>query len=178
MHQTELSGQFQRVLEQSARRVQLINYVLAALLLVVIVWAMYAGWRNSQQEKIESITLVPGSVRVDGPTALCPGDTFAVTYALEIDGVGVLITDDSLKYANHTVKFSTSRREIIDQSGTRTYEDSWVIPAKPDMTINGKEEWVPGLYVRFVSIAASNIYVSRYTDPVWFQTQFMIKEGC
>lgn len=178
MHQTELSDKFQHVVERSDKRVQIINQVLMVLLIIVLAWAFYAAWLSSRQEKISSIDLVKGSVKALGPTSLCPGDTLAVRYALKIDGVGVVIADDSVKYADHTVKFSDSRRDIIDQSETRTYEDYWQIPAHPEMAINGEMEWIPGTYVRFISIAASNIYVSRYTDPVRFEVPFVIKSNC
>jgi hypothetical protein len=178
MQQTELSGQFQDFLRQSERRVQYINYILAVLLVIVLVWAVYAAWRSSLQEKIESITLVEGSVAVDGATSLCPGDTLTVRYSLDVEGVGVIIADDSVEYANRTVKFSESRRDIISQSGRRGYEVAWTIPDRPEVSIGEFDEWVPGLYVRHITVAASNIYVSRYTDPVRFWIPFAIKGDC
>lgn len=176
--QTEMSDQFRQVVERGQRRMQVINYILAVLLIIVLVWAFYASWRQSLQEKISSIDLVPGSVRVVGPTDLCPGDTLTIRYALKIVGVGVVISDDSVKYGDRTVKFSNSRRDIIDQTETRNYEDKWTIPEQPDMEIDGHPGWMPGTYVRYISIAASNIYVSRYTDPVRFTTQFTVKPDC
>lgn len=178
MQRTELSEHLQEVLAESQRRVQVINYVLAVLLIITLVWAFYAAWRSSRQEKIESISLVPDSVKVIGPSLLCPGDTMTIAYKLDIEGVGVIIADDSVEYANRTVKFSQSLREIINQSGRRSYELAWKIPPKPEMAGNDNAEWMPGLYLRYISIAASNIYVSRYTDPVRFRVPFTIREDC
>ena len=176
--QTEISIELRQAVLNGARRMQALNYVLAALLIICIAWGLYATWRGSLQEKISSIDLVPNSVKVLGPTDLCPGDTLKIRYALKIVGVGVVISDDSVKYGDHTVKFSDSRRDIIDQSETRTYEDLWTIPERPAMAIDGELKWVPGTYVRYVSVAASNIYVSRYTDPVRFTVPFTIRADC
>lgn len=178
MQQTELSKQFQAVVQASEKRIALINYVMAVLLVFTLGWALLDAWRTTVQEKIESIRLIPDSVQVIGPTALCPGDTLTIRYSLEIDGTGVVITDDSVKLADRTVKFSDARREIIDQAETRVYEDSWKIPPRPAMAINGESRWLEGSYVRYISVAASNNYVSRYTDPVRFQTNFRIREDC
>lgn len=178
MQQSELSNRFQYVVERSEKRVQAINYVLAVLLIVVLGWALYAAWLTSKQEKITSIDLVEGSVKVLGPTSLCPGDTTTIAYTLDIEGVGVIITDDSVEYANRTVKFSQSLREIVDRAGKRRYELPWTIPPHPDMAADGVDQWMPGLHLRHVAIAASNIYVSRYTDPVRFTIPLVIKEGC
>jgi len=178
MQQTELSDQLQSVLHKSERRVEAINYVLAFLLVVTLVWALYAAWRSGQQEKISAINLVPDSVRVMGFSALCPGETLNVRYALDITGEGVIITDDSVERGNETVKFSQSRREIIDHSGRRTYEDSWTIPPQPDMPVEDNAAWIPGQYIRKISVAASNSYVSRYTDPASFSVPFTIRANC
>lgn len=178
MQQTELSNRFQYVVERSEKRVQAINYILAFLLIVVIVWALYAAWLSSKQEKITALTLVPGSVKVVSPTALCPGDTLRIAYALDVDGVGVIVTDDSVKSESRTVKFSQSRREYVDHTTRNIYEDTWTIPPAPEMEISGRQVWVPGNYTRFISIAASNAYVSRYTEPASFGISFTIKKDC
>lgn len=176
--QTELSSHLHEVLRRSERRVQIINYVLAALLVITLVWVFYAAWRTSQQERIDSLTLVPDSVKIIGPTAVCPGDTFTVSYTLDIKGTGVIVADDSVRYDNRTVKFSTMQRDIIDQSTQRTYIDVWRIPPRPMAPVSGDVKWTPGMYTRFISIAASNAYVNRYTDPVWFQVPLLLREDC
>lgn len=178
MQQVELSDQLQTVLQHTERRVQVINYILAFLLTVVLVWGVYLAWLNSQQPKIESLTLVPGSVRLVSPTALCPGDTLKVAYALDVDGSGVIVSDDTVTKDNHTVKFSVSRREFIDHTLRNIYEDEWTIPDKPEMAINDRLVWVPGKYVRYISIAASNAYISRYTAPALVEVPFTIRSGC
>lgn len=178
MERTELSQQFQQVLHQSDRNAQRINYVLAFLLVVTLVWAGFAEWRKAQQEKIESITLVADSVKTLGPTSLCPGDTMTVRFSLEIDGTGVIIIDDTVQHSTQTVKFSDATRDYVPDSSKRTYELPWPIPERPEMSANGNAEWVPGLYVRYVTVAASNAYVSRYTDPASFSVQLIIREDC
>ena len=178
MQRTELSEHFQQVLYQSDRKAQRINYVLAFLLAATLIWAGYAEWRKAQQEKIESITLVDNSVEVLGPTSLCPGDAMTTRYSLDIDGTGIILVDDIVQHNNQTVIFSQSRRDYIPASSKRTYEDSWTIPKRPEMSANGNPDWVPGLYVRYITVAASNAYVSRYTDPASFSIQFIIREDC
>jgi hypothetical protein len=178
MQQIELSEQLQQVLQRSERRVQVINYVLAALLAIVLGWALYASWRNAQQAKIESLTLVEDSVRVLSPAALCPGDTLAIHFALDVRGTGTVILDDFVQYQDHTVKFSRGWRDWFGDSGRRIYEDRWVIPSRPEMPVDESGEWIAGDYVRTISVAASNAYVSRYTEPVSFPVGFTIREGC
>lgn len=178
MHKTELSQNLMDILHHNERRVQIINYILAFLLAIILIWALYAVWRNSRQEKIESITLVPGSVKVIGATTLCPGDSFIIQYTIDVVGTGVITVDDSIEYANRTVAFSGSRREIIPTSGERVYEETWTIPPEPEMLIDGESKWVPGLYVLHIAIAAANNYVSRYTDPVWFDQPFVLRSDC
>lgn len=177
-HQTELSDKLQDILERSEKRVQYINYVLAFLLVVTLVWAMYAAWRSGQQEKLESITLVENSVKVLGPTALCPGDTMTIRYVLDIKGTGIIITDDTVQYANRTVKFSDALRDYIPGDVKRTYEAAWLIPEHPEMTANGEDTWRPGLHIRYITVAAANAYVSRYTNPASFKVEFMMRSDC
>jgi hypothetical protein len=148
MQQGELSVQLQDILKRSEQRVQYINYVLAFLLMVTLVWAMYAAWRSGQQEKIESIALIEDSVKVLGPLSLCPGDTMTIRYTLDIKGTGIIITDDTVQYANRTVKFSEALRDYIPGDMKRTYESAWTIPEHPAMTANGNDAWHPGLYMR------------------------------
>jgi hypothetical protein len=175
MQQPELSDHLQGILERSERRVQYINYVLALLLVVTLAWAMYAAWRSGQQEKIESIALVPSSMKVLGPTALCPGDTMTIRYTLDIKGTGIIITDDTVQYANRTVKFSEALRDYIPGDMKRTYESAWTIPEHPAMTANGNDAWHPGLYMRYITVAASNAYISRYTEPASFKVEFLMR---
>lgn len=178
MQQTELSDRFQYVVERSEKRVQAINYILAALLIIVLLWALYAAWLTSKQEKITAISLVAGSQKVMGPTSLCPGDNMTVHFALDIQGTGVVVIDDSVEYANIPVKFSEAKRDYIPATVKRTYELQWTIPPMPEMTANGRASWASGLYVRYITVAASNAYVSRYTEPASFRIPFVIKESC
>lgn len=178
MQQTELSENLQDILKRSEQRVQYINYVLAFLLVITLAWAMYAAWRVGQQEKIESIALVPGSVKVLGSTSLCPGDVMTIRYMLDIVGTGIIITDDTVQYANRTVKFSDALRDYIPGGTRRTYEARWVIPEHPEMTANGEGTWTPGLHIRYITVAASNAYISRYTDPASFKVELFIREDC
>lgn len=178
MQQTELSEQLQQVLRRSERRVQVINYVLAVLLAIVLGWALYASWRNAQQAKIESITLVEDSVRVLSPTALCPGDTLAIHFALDVRGTGTVIVDDFVQHKDHTVKFSRGWRDWFQDSSRRIYEDRWVIPSRPEMPVDESGEWIAGDYTRVISVAASNAYVSRYVTPATFGVDFDIRSDC
>jgi len=57
-------------------------------------------------------------------------------------------------------------------------DNEWTIPARPDMAIDGQREWVAGTYTRVISVAASNIYISRYVPPATFPVAFRIGEHC
>jgi len=184
--QAEIAELFGPILRPVAQRRRIADY--AALVLLAFVASLwgYSTWRNGQVPKIESIALVQGSVVVVGPAEsvaaggqmeFCPGDLFTVRYELAIEGAGVIYADDAAHYQDHTVKFSTIWRDIVD-TGTRMYDNEWTIPARPDMAIDGQREWVAGDYERTISVAASNIYISRYVPPATFEVAFRIGEHC
>lgn len=186
MQQAEIIELFRPILQQSAQRRRITDYAAAALFVLVVGLIVYSGWRNGQVPKIESVALVPNSIVMIGPAdgvnengrlEFCPGDLFTVRYALAIEGDGVIYADDAAHFQNQTVKFSALWRDIVETS-TRMYENAWLIPARPDMAIDGERAWVAGQYTRVISVAASNIYISRYVPPVTFEVPFRIGEDC
>lgn len=185
MQQTDIVELFGPILKQGAQRRRVTDYAGVLVLLLIIAWLAYSTWRNNQIPKIESIALVPGSVVVIGPAEravpggmeFCPGDNMIVRYQLAIVGEGVIYADDAAHRGNQTVKFSTLWRDIVEP-GLRTYENPWPIPAQPDMAIDGQRRWVTGSYTRVISVAASNIYISRYVPPATFEVPFKIGSDC
>lgn len=190
MQQAEVLELFGPILRQTAGRRRITDYAAVVLLLIVLALWGYSAWQNSYVPKITSITLVEGSIVVIGPEesvnergvmAFCPGDTMIVQFELQFQGEGTIYADDAAHYQNHTVKFSDLWRDIVE-TGTRTYQDPWMIPPRPDMAIDGAQgaprEWVAGSYTRVISVAASNIYISRYVPPATFEVPFRIAEDC
>lgn len=190
MQQSEIFELFRPILQQNAQRRRFTDYGVALLILIILALVGIGYVRNDQVPKIESITLVPGSVVVFGPAdgvapngrlQFCPGDTMTVRYDLVIEGEGAIYADDVAHYQNTTVKFSEIWRDVV-KAGTRTYDNEWRIPAQPDMAIDGAQgaprEWVPGNYTRVISVAPSNLYISRYVPPATFEVAFTIAEGC
>lgn len=186
LQQAEIFELFKPILKQNTRQRRMTDYAVGLVLLLLLGWGAYSSWRSGQVPQIESLALVPGSVRVIGPAErvavgggieFCPGDTMTAQYELVIDGEGTIYADDAAHHNNNTVKFSDLWRDIVTP-GTRTYQDAWLIPAQPDMAIDGQRRWVGGYYVRVFSIAASNVYVSRYVPPATFEVPFKIAEGC
>lgn len=186
MQRTEVAELFGPILQKNAQRRRTTDYAAVLLLIVVAIWWGHSAWLTSQVPKIESLTLVPGSIAVLGPAdrvaaggnlVFCPGDTMTVRYRLIVDGSGVIYADDAAHYADRTVKFSTLWRDIVTK-GERSYENEWLIPARPDMAIDGERTWRAGEYTRTISVAASNIYISRYVTPAELQVRFRIAEDC
>lgn len=184
--QTEMVELFAPLLKQGAQRRKVTDYAAVVLLAIVLVAWGYSIWRSNQVPKIESITIIPNSVVVIGPAGgvnasgkleFCPGDTMTVQFEIAIEGEGTIYADDAVHHRNHTVKYSDLWRDIVT-SGTRSYQDPWTIPAQPEMMIDGGRAWVAGEYTRVLSIAASNIYVSRYVPPATFRVPFTMGEGC
>lgn len=186
MQQAEIVELFGPMLKQGAQRRKVTDFSGLILLLIVSLWWGYSAWRNNQVPKIESIALVPNSVVIIGPAdrvapngelAFCPGDMMTVRYQLDIEGEGVIYADDAAHLRSQTVKFSTVWRDIVEP-GIRTYDNEWQIPPRPDMAIDGDRRWLPGEYTRVISVAASNIYASRYVPPATFEVDLRIPEGC
>lgn len=186
MQQTEILELFGPMLRQSTQRRRVTDYAAVLLLVIALGWWGYITWLNRQVPKIVSIELVPNSIMVIGPSnrvmtdgrlEFCPGDTMTVRYQITIDGNGVIFADDAAHHQNHTVKFSSTWRDIVDP-GTRMYDNDWTIPPQPDMAIDGARAWLPGQYMRVISVAASNIYISRYVPPATFEVPFYISEDC
>lgn len=186
MQQAEIMELFGPLLRQGAQRRRITDYVAVLLLVIVLAWWGYSSWLNRQVPKVTAINLVPNSILVIGPAnrvmpdghlEFCPGDTMTVRYQIAIDGSGVIFADDAAHHQNHTVKFSSTWRDIVD-AGTRMYDNDWVIPQRPDMAIDGQRMWVPGRYTRVISVTASNIYISRYVPPATFEVPFYISEEC
>lgn len=184
--QTEILEIFGPILERGTQRRRITDYAALILLLIVLVAWGYSTWQNNQVPKITSISLVPDSIVVIGPQdsvsasgamEFCPGDVMTVRYQLAIEGEGVIYADDTAHFGNQTVKFSTLWRDYAKPS-MRSYENPWVIPPQPDMPVDGKREWIAGEYQRTISVAASNIYISRYVRPATFAVLFRIGEHC
>jgi hypothetical protein len=186
MQQTEIAELFGPILQQGTRRRRLADYAAVMLLLFIGALWGYNTWLTGHVPKIDSITLVPNSIVIHGPAdriaaggrlEFCPGDTMTVQFDLVFEGEGSVYADDAVHHANHTVKFSDLWRDTV-RSGTRTYQDPWLIPAQPETAIDGKREWVAGEYERTISVAASNIYISRYVPPATFTVNFRISQDC
>ena len=184
MEQTEIFEMFAPVLKASSSRRRITDIVAVILLLVISGFIVNGLIRNAAVPKIESLTIVPNSVITIGPAenvsssgglAFCPGDLMTVRYQITIDGAGAIYADDVVHHQNSTVKFSTVWRDVVE-AGTRTYDNEWLIPARPDVTFDGKREWVAGTYQRVISVAASNIYISRYVPPATFDVDFEMAE--
>ena len=184
--QTEILELLGPILRPAQQRRKITDYAAVILLIMVLVAWGISIWRNNQVPKIESIALVPNSVVVIGPAdsatpggklEFCPGDIMTVQFEVMIKGEGTIYADDAAHHQNHTVKFSDLWRDIV-QPGQRLYQDPWLIPDRPDMAIDGSREWVAGEYERVISVAASNIYISRYVPPATFPVPFYIAEDC
>ena len=184
MQQAEIVDLFRPILQQSAQRRRITDYAGVALLIIFVAAWGWSIWRNNQVPQITSIALVPNSVMIIGPAdsvnqsgdmEFCPGDMMTVRYALAIEGEGVIYADDSVDYQDNTVKFSSVWRAYAKE-GIRTYENPWQIPARPEMSIDGRREWMAGEYVRIISIAPSNIYISRYVPAETFEIRFTMKD--
>ena len=174
----ELSGQLERISRENDRRTHAINSILAILLAIILIWAAWAAWRNARQPKIEAITIVTDSVRVLSASDLCPGESLQIGYSVEIDGLGIVIFDDSIQHRDYAVKFSNPRRVIVQGPVTFSMEYEWTIPPRPDMMIDDKHKWAPGNYERFIAIGASNSYISRYVQPAILKIPFEIRSDC
>lgn len=159
------------------RRGQAINLILAGLLLFVIAWGLWATWRDRHLPKIDSIAIE--GVHVVGSTALCPGDSLTILYQVSIEGMGVVMWDDSVMRTNQPAQFSEPKRFIVEGPVTLDLRDVWRVPQYPDDTTSSLLAWLPGGgYTRYIAVSAPATFTSRFTPPALLKVGFSIRANC
>lgn len=172
----DFSPAMKQIMKPIERRGHVLNIVLAALLIIIIVWAVVASWRDRSQPKIDSIAI--SNVQIVGSSALCPGDRLTVLYRLRVDGQGTLMWDNGVYRGNQPAEFSNTKRLYVEGPVTLDLHDVWQVPEYPDAANSSLPAWLPGQYVRYIAISASSTFTSRYTSPARLVAHFSIRPKC
>lgn len=112
------------------RRLNITQWILGIMLLVVISIPVFASWWIARQVPFISTISVDG-MQIIGETALCPGDALTYTYNFHAKGAGVLVRDRTLWQLSpppKTIIYSTSRRFILTEPIDQHLTETWHVP--------------------------------------------------
>ena len=168
-----IAERLRRVEQDYKRNRNLILIVLAMSLFVqAYIWCIVIGPARPANPLMEF-----EQARIDGVTALCPGETLTYTVDLVVNRPGVFDIDVSVWRENPpaTVIFSSTRRAVLDTPITYKLPRSWTVPdTYLDPTTNQPVAWLPGKYERRHAISA----VGQVADPTLVSFPFTIREDC
>lgn len=166
----------QDVAQQFLRRGQLIQYILAFLLLVLLVWALVNWWSTRDEPAIRDLEIT--TVEVVSPTSLCPSDTLMVKISVHIEGEGNIELDTTVQQETpaKTVIFSNPLRFSVIGPIDQEYYVPWRVPERYRNFETGTMEPIdPGSYFRIITLSAQGY---RYTFSDLETIKFSIKEDC
>lgn len=161
---------------QLEKRLNILQWVIVALLVIVIAVPPVAIWWLSRQLPVVN-TVQIDNMQMHSPVALCPGDPLIVSYNFHAQGAGVLVRDWTLWSTTppKTVIFSTSRRFILDGPIDQHLTETWHIPPTYlNFETEHQEPLPPGNYRRFLAISSPSR--SSVIDIDWMD--FVIKANC
>lgn len=162
--------------ERLEARLNVLQYVVIALLVVVIVVPFVWTWWLTRQIPVVS-TVSIDNVQTVSETALCPGDPLVVSYDFHAQGAGILIRDWTLWNIDppKTVIFSTARRFILDGPIDQHLTETWHIPRNFLNHETEQLEPLPtGRYRRYLAISSP----SRSTVVAIVAVDFEIRSDC
>lgn len=158
------------------KRLNVLQYVVIALLVVVIVVPfVWTWWLTSQLPVVSTVSI--DNVQMHSPSELCPGEALVISYDFHAKGAGILIRDWTLWNIDppKTVIFSTARRFILDGPIDQHLTETWHIPRT---YLNHETETMeplpPGSYKRYLAISSP----SRSTVVAITSVEFTVKENC
>lgn len=159
------------------KRLNVLQYVVIALLVVVIVVPfVWTWWLTSQLPIVSTVSI--DNVQLLGSRALCPGDPLTYQYAFHAQGSGVLIRDRVLWRLDpppKTMVFSVSRRFILSEPIDQELIESWHVPASylnPETDV--QEPLPPGNYRLIFAISSP----SRSTVVTIAFVDFIVLSDC
>lgn len=158
------------------KRGQVIQYVLALLLLFLIGWALL-DWNSRRDEPaVTDVDLT--ELSVVSSNAVCPGEELLIKISVHIEGKGKVERDVTVQRVEpaKTVIFSEPFRFSIVGPIDQSYYIPWRVPERYFNFETGlTEELPPGEYLRIVTLSAQGYrYMLSDTEAV----QFTIRGDC
>lgn len=161
---------------QLENRLNVLQYVVIALLVVVIVVPIWITWWISSQLPIVDMVSID-NLQIVGKTDLCKGEPLIIEYDFHAKGEGVLVRDFTLWNLDppRTLIYSMSRRFILAGPIDQHLRESWHIP---DTFLNYETEEMepltPGAYRRYLAISSP----SRSTVVTIASIDFVLRDDC
>lgn len=162
--------------QQFLKRGQLIQYILAFLLLVLLVWALGNWWVTRDEPAIRSLEIT--QMEVVSSTAICPGDSLMIKLAVHIEGEGNLELDTTVQRTTpaKTIIFSDPLRFSVIGPIDQEYYVPWRVPERyRNFETGNMESLPPGSYIRIITLSAQGY---RYTFSDLESIDFTIREDC
>lgn len=162
----------EKVERRLERRLNLTQYILIALLVVVIfVPIFFTWWIDQRTPFIKALEIE--NPRIIGDSALCPGDLILIEYDFHARGAGVLVRDRTLWRINppppKTLVFSVSRRFILTEAIDQHLVEGWHIPTEYVNPENDSTEPLPpGEYALFMAISSPSRSTAISINSVHF----------
>lgn len=161
---------------QLENRLNILQYVIIALLFAVIVTPFVVAWWISSQLPVVS-TVTIDEARLAGPGALCPGDPLIYAYSFRAGGSGVLVRDRVIWRITppRTLVYSASRRFILSEPIEQELTEAWHIPITYTNPETDRPEALPPADYRMIFAISSP---SRSTVVDIADIPFRIREDC
>ena len=164
------------MLFRSEKRLNFTQYILFALLIVVISVPVIGGWWASRNLPIVSTIKIDG-LAIVGESAVCPGEPLVWGYHFHAEGSGTLVRDRTLWEMTppRTKIFSTREYFILDGPIEQDLIETWHVPhTYRNPETDAMEPLPPGHYKRILSISSP----SRSTVTAIDSAEFEILGDC
>lgn len=166
----------QDVAQQFLRRGQLIQYVLASLLAVILIWALINWYLTRDEPAIQSIDIT--AITLVSPAVVCPGEMVMINLRVHIEGEGKVERDVTIQSISpaKTIIFSEPLRFSVIGPIDQEYLIPWRVPERYLNFETGQTEIIPpGDYFRIITLSAQGYrYMISDTDSI----QFTIRGDC
>lgn len=126
--------------------------VILAIIVGTYIWGIVRAIRTPTIRDVQI-----SNVRVEGPTALCPGELLTIAYDLRADGTGKLVEDAAIwiEVPPKTVIYSITRPFLVDGLVDQRETIAWEIPKTYINPADLKETPLPpGPYRRIFSVGS------------------------
>jgi hypothetical protein len=141
---------------QFEKRLNILQYVIVALLIAVVVVPIALGWWVSRQLPVVNAVEIE-NMQIAGEPSFCPGEPLVITYDFHAKGAGVLVRDFTLWNIEppRTLIYSTSRRFILDGPIDQHLRETWHVPVHYlNYETEDTEPIPPGRYRRYMAISS------------------------
>ena len=162
--------------DKEERRARVMQWLIVAIFLIIVGTWIWGVVYTYQQPRIRNMQI--SNARVEGASAICPGDRLTVAYNFHAEGSGLLEVDSSLWSISpppRTIIYSASRRFVMAETIDQQILEAWAVPQSyTDFATGDQTPLAPGSYRRDLAISAPRTGSEIATASF----QFEIREDC